>query len=352
MPIKVAHIKVKELSFATDLKDKNNQNLQKCLSYIPGIDPLNLLPPPSQVVSFELHDTENHFANMIRRTLMNEITTFSLEMQYENMSSSDVYILCDFMKRQIELVPISQELPSDYDKWTISLEVKNKSADIIDVWSNNIQIKSGSKQINTADIINSNIVLTRLRPGTWINIQNMKIVSGRGRDDSGKFSLFANISYRPIDTIPKNEDNDTGTSSLVSKATKFALSYKTHRNIKQPLKMMHLCCDTLIARLDAINKEMRNIKGNTAYFSDFIELEIEGDMRHVLIKGEYWTLANIITRRCFDLTGGNIKFVSPSLLHPEKEMCRINIIHPEFSKLIQDACVSIIKDLEAVRKMF
>lgn len=53
--------------------------------------------------------------------------------------------------------------------------------------------------------------------------------------------------------------------------------------------------------------------------------------------GEYWTLANLISRYCFIVTEENIKFVAPSIIHPDKRIGVVRIIHSNFSKVIQDA---------------
>lgn len=354
--VKISNIKVLVFNLLDELKNKKNADLQKCAALFDEI-PKNLIPKKDKItVYFELKETNADMANAIRRCLINELEILSLSFnEYDDMDTTDAYILSDFIKKNIELLPINQELEEKYDikELTLELELENKTDEIIDITSSDFTAYYKDKKIDITEIVNENIVISRLHPGDNILIKNIFIEKGVGKTDAGKFSAFSNTTYKIIDVIPLDEETGDGQSSMVSNPAHFAISYTTHRNIKHPKKMMIKCCDTLIRRLENILTDLQNINNKSDYYySDLLQLETNGNIKKLLIKGEQWTLINLISRYCFILTKGNIKFVAPALIHPEKDMGVINITHPEFSKLINDAIKKIINELNDIKKAF
>jgi DNA-directed RNA polymerase subunit L len=357
--VKVANISVTKFNLVKEIDNAKNADMKRCLEIFGDKSRLReLMPKPDKItVSFELHGTNTDIANGIRRCLLNELSIYSFTFdEFEDLDVSDEYILCDFIKKNIDLLPINQELDTDFkdiSKLEISLEADNKSDDIVEVTSSDFSIMYDGKEIKSSEVVNENIVLCRLRPAKHIVIRNIKITKGIGRDDAGKFSTFSNVSYKILDVEPLDEETGKGQSSMVAAPSKFFISYTTHRNIKKPERAMVACCDTLIGRLANILADMKNISNKDEYYySDLLSLETGGNIKKISIKGEQWTIINMICRYCFILTNGNIKFVSPAIIHPEKEIGVINITHPEFSKLLQSAIQKCIDELEAVKSHF
>ena len=352
--MKVSNIKVSEFNLIAEIKNKKNIQMQKCLSLITEKEALQLLPKKSKMtVSFELEKTNSDIANGIRRCIMDEMIVKSFDFnEYKDLDSNDPYVLCDVIKKQICLLPINQEYNYN-DIKSIRLEKLNNSDEIVDVSSNDF-ILEGVPQKDLIKIVGENIVLCRLRPDAYIKINNIEISSGKTYTDAGKFSLVSNVFYEPLDVSPivETREGQTGKSSMHSNPTHFLIKYTTHRNIDHPLKIMVDCCDLLISRFNAIYLDMQNIKNNDeSYFSDLLTMKISGNMRKIEIRGEYWTVINLIARYCYILAN-DIKFVSPSLIHPEKHIGVISIIHPEFSTLIQNAVKKIIEEFEYIKSKF
>lgn len=365
--VKVINISTREFTFKTEISNKQNKDLQKCIEYLKkaGMNDqsiLNILPDGIKyTIAFELKDSNVDLANAIRRCLTDEIEVYSMtfdEYELDKVEITDPYILGDFLRKQIELTPIiqdSKEIEQQDDSWEISLAKENNTDEIIDVMTNDLSVYYDKKKVELENFVRTNIVLCRLRPQEQIKISNIKVVRGIGRDDAGKFNMLSNITYKILDHDPLVEEksSSSGKSSMVSNPTHFFISYSTHRNIRKPLKIMIKCCDNLINRLELVLKDMKNIKNSDDYYlSDLLELETTGIIKKINITGEYWTITNIICRYCYNLTNGNIQFISPAVIHPEKEIAIINIIHPEYSTLIQDAIIKIIKDLETVKRSF
>jgi DNA-directed RNA polymerase subunit L len=350
----VSNIKVTEFNLIDEIKNKKNIQFQKCLSLITESEARKLLPKKSKItVSFELTKSNADIANGIRRCIMDEMEVKSFDFdEYKDLDSTDPYILCDFIKKQVCLLPINQEYNYDTIS-TIRLEKVNQTDEIIDVLSNDF-ILDGVPQKDLAQIVSENIVLCRLRPDTYIKINNIKICSGLTYTDAGKFSLVSNITYEimDVDPIVETRTGQTGKSSMLSNPTHFTIKYTTHRNIQHPLKIMVKCCDTLIGRLTAIYTDMQNITDTTeSYFSDLLTLETNGNIHKLQIRGEYWTIINLICRYCY-IIASDIKFIAPSLIHPEKHIGVISITHPEFSSLIKKSIKKIIAEFENIKSKF
>jgi DNA-directed RNA polymerase subunit L len=353
--VNIKNIKVTE----TDLKKFDSKALKKCLELankanIKENELKAYLPHnPKITVSFDINETNSSFANAIRRCLMNEIEVKSFTFDSnKDLDTSDVFILSDFIEKQIDLLPINQEF--NYNDVKIFLEKENKTDEIIDVLSDDITVLHNKENISSK-ILGKNIVLCRLRPAEYIKIKNIQICTGIGNNDSAKFNLLSNITYKikNVNPILETKYGTTGVSSMVTNPTEFFISYTTHRNISKPLLVMVKCCDTLINRLTNILVDFKQISNKDhTNFTELIDLESKGDLKKIQIKGEYWTIINLICKFCYILTKGNIKFISPSLIHPEREIGIIKIIHPEFSTLIQNAIKKIISELEIVKAAF
>jgi DNA-directed RNA polymerase subunit L len=310
---------------------------------------------PKQCLSFELEDATSDLANCIRRYLIDEIPVYSMDVNEEDIESDDRFILTDFLKKNIELIPFLQDITDkEANDMTMSLHVENKTDDVISVYSGDIEILDKKKNVlDNSKYFTTTIPIIKLRSGTMINIKNITITSGIGKINSGKFILLSNILYEILDVVPleENKFSRTGVSSLVSNPLHFRFGLTTHRN-KDIKKIMPTCCTLIIKTMEKIKVELSKIKeSDTIYFSDIIELETKGDVKLFYLKGEYWTIANIISKYCY-LTFKDIQFVCSAIMHPSSEVSIVKIKHDESVKLILSAIELIIADIETINKSF
>jgi DNA-directed RNA polymerase subunit L len=344
--VKVVNIKVEEIDF----KKEKSAQFKKCLELVPNL--LDFLPKrPKHRVTFELKETNADVANAIRRCIINEIPTKSLHYDmYKDTDISDPYILSDFLKKQIDLIPIEQDI--DYTDYQIELYAENKTDEIIDVTTKDFIIKKNNK-LDTNRIMSDVMVICRLRPEESVSIKNITIREGIGRDDAASFSQVSNIYYDILDVKPLDVDTGEGVSSMDGNPTHFMIGYSTHRNTNKPLLIVVKACDAIINRFEIILSDFKNISSKEDYYySDLIQLETNGNIKEIQFKNENWTTINLMVRFCFLLTKGNTKFIVPSIIHPEKEVGVVRISHPEFSKLIQNVIKKIIEELNVIRKSF
>ncbi len=345
--VKVINITVKELNFT---KDKSPE-FKQCLELVPDL--LKFLPTKSKyVVRFELKETNAEMANALRRCILNESPTVSLHYdEYKDADISDPYILSDFLKKQIDLIPISQDI--DYDNYEIRLDAENKTDEIIKVTTNNFIITKNKKAIDVIDVMSPLIVLCSLRPGEYLRIKNIKTKKGIGREDGGSFCRVSNILYAPLDVVPLDAEKGEGVSSLNSNPSHFEIGYSTHRNIEKPFNIVREACDVLIARFELMSLGLAAISPKEEYYySDLIQLETHDSIKEIQFKNENWTTIKLISRYCFLLTEGNIKFVTDAIIHPEVEVGIIKITHPEYLKLIQNAIKKIVDELVMIKSQF
>lgn len=354
MPVKIKNVKIDTIAY----DKKNFKDFDKCVEYIKLIIPdyKKYLPNrPLHHVQFEITDTVSDFANCIRRFLLDEIEVYSMDVDEYNIKTDDKFILSDVLKKNIELVPLLQKMTDSESKaLKMSINVDNKTDDIITVYSRDITVSDKkNKKLDNEKYFSLNIPLIQLRSNTSLEVSDLNVVKGCGKKDAGKFCLLSNISYEILDVKPFEESKyeRQGKSSLNSDPAHFKISYKTHRNI-EPKKVMNLCCDAITNRLTTIQKDLANIKSDaTVHFSDLVELETKGDVKLFHLKGEYWTIANIIARYCY-LEFKDIKFVCASIIHPSTEESIIKIRHNESLKIINSAINHILSDIAIVKRAF
>ena len=353
MPAKVKNIKFTELPFET--KDKN---FQQCIEYIKLIDAdyKKYMPKkPKQRLSFELDNINADLANCIRRYLIDELSVYSMNVMEEDIESDDRYILTDHLRNNIEMIPFLQEIKNtEADELNISLHVENKTDDTITVYSRDIIIHDKQKKLlDNSDYFTTTIPIAQLKAGKFLTVKNITIVTGVGKTNAAKFALLSNIEYEILDVKPLDvtKFSRNGESSLMSSPSHFAMAITTHRNINVK-RVMPMCCDAIIKTLSGIKDALKNIKEtDVVYFSDIIELETKGDVKLYHLKGEYWTIANIIARYCY-MACPDIAFVCSSIIHPLTEESIVKIKHTDSLKILHESVESIIADIQIINKAF
>lgn len=349
----VKNIKITELPFET-----KDANFLRCVEYVKMIDPdyKKYIPTKSkQHVSFELTKTTSAFANCIRRYLIDEIPVYSMHVDELSIKTNDKFILADFLKKNIELIPFDQDIDEKTaSSLVMSMHVKNTTSQIMPVYTRDIMVMNKPKTtLKNTDYFTTTSPLIYLRPDKSLDIDNITITKGYGKIDNGKFLLLSNVSYEILDVEPKiaNKFEKSGVSSLNSNPKHFRIQYTTHRNI-QPKHVMQKCCFELAKKLDCIIDDLNKIKdSDVIYISDRISLETEDAIKIFHFIGEYWTIANIIAKYCY-IEFPEIKFVCSDISHPSKEESMVKINHPTPVKLMIQAIKNIQADVKTVAAAF
>lgn len=348
MTVKVKNIQIKKVGI--DVKSKDYLNCIKYINMV-GEDPKKYIPTrPKETMSFELTDTNVDLANTIRRYLHDEIKVCSMHVEESNIISNDEFILSDYLKKNIELIPFMQHIEEkEASNIKLSIDIHNTSDKIIQIYSRDILCNGKSSE----KYITQTIPIITLRPTKRLIVNDITLCYGIGKDDMGKFSSFSNIKYKIMDAKPLNltRYDRTGESSMVSKPSHFFISITTHRNASTK-KIMKKCINGIISDIQQYQKDFANIKKNDiTYFSDILELEVKGAIYIYHFKGQYWTMANLISKYCY-LEDETIPFVCSSIIHPSCEESLLKIKHIDSLAVINNAFKKMLSEFEYINKQF
>ncbi len=357
----VENVKVTSIPFF----DKSRPSVQKCLEYLEDVKlgDLDLTDlEPEQMMRFTIKSTCSSFANALRRCIIEEIPVKAMSVLPQNIQTDDRFILYEEIMEHITSIPINQDIvdEEDVDKWIISINVHNKTENIINVLSNDIQISDGKKAISTKKLFSQTIPICMLHTGKFLNVTKMFIVTKRGYED-GKFIIAKSMRYKILDMEPflpvKSAGpapyQHTGTSSLEQDPTEFEMGYTTHRNIDAKHVMLK-CCDALSERLDIISKHMTEFlekKIEMPYSTDKISLVAKESLIILEMFDEYHTLSKAIAQYCF-IVQPDIDFVTASLYHPLVRKGYVRIARKSGVPILIKAVDALLKDIATVRDAF
>ena len=284
-------------------------------------------------ISFELINSNEAFANGIRRTFNDELLVKSLDVNIYDLKTDDKYILPDNIIERINLIPVLQNISDDT---IFNINVINNTNDIINIYSKDIINKNKNDK---TIYFNSNILLCSLKPNRYLYINNINIKKEYGFNDH-KFSM-GSYNYEIINT-------DFNINSLNNNITDFKIELITNNNIEIK-NLIILIYDTLYFRLKNIQLSINNYDINTnstdinKLVNDIFIIPNQ-NIFEIHINNEYHTIGNLITKYVFNLDS-NIELINYKLEHPLRHKIIINIKHNEYKKILNDAINNIIEDL-------
>lgn len=343
--------------------------LIETISKYQDVDARNLLPEASWYhVEFQFNNTYVGFANGIRRMLVEELPVYCLTIDDADIETDDEFILNDMLIKNLNLLPIIQEIKTtnvnqaiDKVDDKINNKIDNKIDDKIDdvkahlnVHNNTneiIDVLSGDIKISGTGVIDKNIIIYRLRPGRYLKMKNIYAVRGFSKYNAAKFSLLNNIRYRPLDHKPFDIKTNTGERSIKVDPTSFFFSFTTCGNIEVAtvFKLLH---NQLIARLNRILesfKEYSKESGKKYYVAANLIVSNEDDIYLYKIPNEYITLSTMIAQRCL-LLNPQIAYVAANIERYDNEVAMIKIRDPDANKLLIAATMACINDVNHLHK--
>jgi DNA-directed RNA polymerase subunit L len=91
-----------------------------------------------EVVSFDLNNQSNNinisFANAIRRIIISNIETYSIDENLINFFNNTSILNNEFLKHRLTLIPIISDLDIEYDNITISCKKKNENENMESIY--------------------------------------------------------------------------------------------------------------------------------------------------------------------------------------------------------------------------
>lgn len=418
--VKISDIKITEHSYEQQFKQPD-ADTKKCLELISAKDLLALLPSTIKyTLRFTLSQANSQLANAIRRCLMNELPTYSMTFNLftdekdqpidsiKDLSTNDKHIFgkCEVLKKRIEAIPIRQDIHPE--EWTISIDVKNETTDLMDITANHFKIQYNGKIVPSSQLINPHYLLIRIYPKCFLKINNIYIKQGIGQVNANLFRHINNIYYE-IDEPPMNEAStiydqpiqktgaasktkstksaqnnvgrnthsdaqnsdskniyggatQSGQSSMMSNYSKFIIGYSTYRNHMKATDPIKSACTNLINRLNQIKNEWVKLKDmyqsdnhkighSQSIASDKLQVIKTSDFYTIHIEGEYHTLINAIYYYVY-AEMPDIEFATGGIIHFNSLGGHITIKHQNYAKIFDNALAALISDLQTIHKAF
>lgn len=328
--MEIKNIKTKEYSI-----DSNN-------TYFNDIIKKNNLSLPifnKESIEFDLINSNEAFANGIRRIFNDELLVNVLDVNIYDLKTDDKYILPDNIIERLNLIPVKQDIPKDT---LFNINVINNTSDIMKIYTKDMVNK---KKEDKNVYFNTNILICTLKPNHYLYINNIKINSNYGYIDN-KYSM-GSYNYEIINT-------DFNIPSLNNNITDFRIELITNGNIKLD-RLIVLIYDCLHIRLKYIQDSINNYNINlnstdiNKLINDIFIIE-NNNIYEIHINNEYHTIGNLITKYVFNLDP-NIELINYKLEHPLRHKIIINIKHNEYKKIINDSIEKIIKDLNLFKNV-
>jgi DNA-directed RNA polymerase subunit L len=326
--MKVVNIEKGQLKF-----DTNNKFYSKVKDILPLFT--------KSFIKFTLVDTNEAFANAIRRVFNDELVINTMHVHPSDITTNDKFILPDNIVERLSLIPINQS--TDKESW--SIRVDNESDDIIKIWSSDIKSKSGKIHFN------QNIQLCSLRPNKHLYISNILSKGSEGFHNNANTMGTYHFSC-PI-----------GEQSMADTITTFDILLQDNSN-SSPSEMINLIHNCITMRLKRVRELINNYEipvnvdiateanNNEVYIvknTKIVDVKKDNsdisDLYEIHIKGEYHTIGNLITRYVFN-ENPDIELVNYKLEHILKHKIIVTVCSSDYKKIIYSALTKCIEDFD------
>ena len=230
-------------------------------------------------VAFELVGVNVAIANGIRRVLVSELPAKAMTFDYSEFSTTDRYVLNDFVQKRIRNIPIMQSVTAATE---FKLHVKNSTANNMVVKAADIRHVDG----RTPTIFNTTFDLAVLQPNTEITINRIYIAEDLGYNDACHTLAF-NVACVPLDVNMYNQYNTKPDQihSGISDPRHHRITFNTNGTM-DPKKIVSEACLNIIARLSSISAA---------------QIESVADQHTLTIAGESSTIGNLLMKSIIEL---------------------------------------------------
>lgn len=332
---------------------------------------LSLWHKNKNIVRFTLIDSNEAFANALRRTFNDEMEVGAMFVHPSDLDTNDKFILPDNIIERVNLIPFNQTVSTE--NLSLSIKVSNDTGDIITIYSKDVKVNSKKGGQSSSNLFNQNIVICTLRPGKYLYLNNIIIKKKEG---------FINNVYTLGTHRYECINVDFTQSSLSSTLKDFAMEFRdngncTHRGI------INMVYDSLHSRVSKVQRLIsayeipegienrgefvNDNSGNEVYIisnTNVVDLhstngtgdskeksDSTGDLYEIHIKDAYHTIGNIITKYVF-LEDPSIELINYKLAHILKHKIIVTIKHSEYKKIIDRALTKFLEELRHWQSQF
>lgn len=351
-------MKVQNIKFQTQTLDKNNK-----LYSILKDNNVPLWSMDKNILKFDLIDSNEAFANSLRRVFNDELEIYALYAHPSDIDSDDKFILPDNILERINLLPTVQ---SNLKDLVLSIKITNLSDDIINIYSKDIKINTKKGMVSSEKLFNQNIQICSLRSGKYLYVNNITFKSKEGFINNTHTlgthryeCINTDLSLPSLDNTLKDfriEFCDNGNSNQKEMARLvFENLNKRVNRVKNLISAYEIPInvDAITLHNDTTNNDLyiiQNTKIIDLHSSNSNNLNKDtkvncDNLYEIHIKNEYHTMGNIITKYVF-MEYKDIELISYKLDHILKHKIIINIKHSDYKKIIDNALNNFLKDLK------
>ena len=345
---------VELVSFKLDRKEISN----KLFKEIIGID---TLPLANTYVEIIIKNIPTAYINAFRRVSIDELTGYALQIPTNVSNTTDEFMLPQFINQRISLIPLKINVGNDYGNIKFNLIVTNDTVNIKHVYSRDLKLVSGKL---SEPIFNPTFIIGILQPGRTIDIRDIYIASGIGKDNT-IFQRARCARYTHLD-IPQYSSDEINNG----KASDYS-GYKISSLVSNPKHHKYSCILAATNNDPAEIKNLfievcNNIKDRIRYILLHIETNVKSESVNQSIKynifqltngiyegvleitGETYTIGELLKRTIFDQIPDIINIIYNIIVHDNK--LKIVIQHKEHvTKILINAlnyCLSVFDSLQ------
>lgn len=294
-----------------------------------------------ETISMEIVDSNEAFANAIRRVFVDELEVKCIYMHLDQMKTTDKRLSDLFIQSRLQLVPLNQRTP---EGTTFSMHMENKTLAPIPVTM--ADFKTTPPMALPFD---SKLQLCSLYPGCVLSIKNVGVASDIGYNDEKH--TIGSFKYKILDM-------DTSISTMAQDNKHFSLELTTNgqiaivdlvNDIAANLRLRFKEVDFLVQRY-VIQQEDQPVELASRFSPKvFVINNTSGgagmDLFEVHIDGEYHTMGNVLMHYCLD-ENPQLTIASYKLEHVLSNSIVFSIEHKEYKKIIGSAIKRFLKDLD------
>jgi DNA-directed RNA polymerase subunit L len=302
-------------------------------------------------ISFELHNTTPELVNALRRCINSELEVLIMDFDANDLSSDDNFIITHELRKRINYIPIRQIFAM-----TFNVNVYNNTDEIIPVYSHSIKVSKSEKkkapvekkeeQKNMEALFSETFILTYLRPGKRLVIENIHVVSGQAYKKHAAFSFEGRVGFKCLDipdkpVVEKKDGSVLKPSSMNIEPENYKLTIPRQKYI-DTVHIVKMGLKSLDTKLNKIYKIVKDANEN--FYSSEMEINYLKNKAVFKIYEETNTIGHLLSKYGYkvDTTIENIHCIK---LHPSFNYIIVEIYHADPHKIMLLAIEMIKKEL-------
>lgn len=307
-------------------------------------------------ISFDISNVNLALVNALRRTFLAEIPIITIDRKSIIYQKNDTIFDNDFITKRLTLLVFDQNMIYDaigeekIDKISISLDVYNDTEELMTVYADDLNIKTGpTTEINILSDEFKQMILTKLKPKQTLQF-TAKFILSTHKDSGATFDAvcWSAHSFKQDEKLIDEKMNEANINTekekkifMMEEAEKYYLKDKNGDpqtcifNLEscghyRPDQIVGIGFDTLINKLKIVKTLIQNIDKyddnlNMLVGSEYIEINpIENTGFEYTFFNEDHTLGNLLQSYLND--DSSINMAGYNIPHPLKKELRVRVV--------------------------